>query len=508
MAQIGIVRIGSEHFREYAIEPGDNLISICLRFGHRDWRAVYNHTANAPFRARFPDPNQIDFVNPVNLFIPLQGASTSGRRIRGRPIGDYIIINVVDSAGNPVANKQFWLRAPQAASTTTPVYNAITTDTNGDYIMSNPSSGDWHLVSADDWLKDPTVSTTTPSPVDVDTLRDPSSSQIVPPMEMLLTRNAVTTVEIHPVFYIVCPMCGRIFLTVKPFLSTTHNNCPNDTFDLTTLESEIEANLSSFTSPATGQSLAAGGIVCRGTQTLATVLNSVTVYWDESRFVQVNRGDYTLWGRTSAGVVKTAPIVGRATWGAGPPVPAGRVWEFHATARGASPPYASRSIPSNETNPLRTVFLWMTIHHTTDSASNSYATVTQLQTKHQNDRNYADIGYHYVIDGNGSIYEGRPLGIKGSHTELFNGGNIGIALAGDFESRAANLWSPDSPTTAALNALDNLVDVLALRFDVQSVWSHKERKNQSGAGATECPGDNLITHVHSVLRTRYPGPPP
>jgi len=150
----------------------------------------------------------------------------------------------------------------------------------------------------------------------------------------------------------------------------------------------------------------------------------------------------------------------------------------------------------------------MTVHHTTDPASNSYTTARDVQTKHQTERGYADIGYHYVIDANGAIYEGRPLGVKGSHAELFNGGNVGIVLAGDFESRAGNVWDPDVPTTAALNALDNLVDVLALRFDIQSVWSHQERKNQAGAGNTECPGDNLITHVHSVLRAGYPGPPP
>ncbi len=509
MAQIAIVRIGNEHFREYAIEPGDNLVSICLRFGHRDWRNVYNHPANAAFRARFPDPNQIDFVNPVNLFVPLQGASTSGRSARGRPIGEYIIVNVVDSIGNPIANEALWLRAPQPAPVITPIYNSITTDANGEYILSNPSPGDWHLVSAGYWLKDPMDGTVPPGPVDVETLIDPGTSQVVPPMEIPLTCNAVTTVETHPVFYIICPMCGRTFLTVKPFLSPTLNICPNDGFDLSTIEDEIEADPSSFTSPATGQSLAASGVVCRGTQTLATVLSSVTVYWDESRFVNTNGGNYTLWGRSPAGVVKTASIVGRTTWGAGPPVlSGGRLWSFQDTALGASPPYTSRSIPSNETTPLRSVFLWMTVHHTTDSASNSYTTARDVQTKHQTERGYADIGYHYVIDANGAIYEGRPLGVKGSHAELFNGGNVGIVLAGDFESRAGNVWDPDVPTTAALNALDNLVDVLALRFDIQSVWSHQERKNQAGAGNTECPGDNLITHVHSVLRAGYPGPPP
>jgi hypothetical protein len=101
------------------------------------------------------------------------------------------------------------------------------------------------------------------------------------------------------------------------------------------------------------------------------------------------------------------------------------------------------------------------------------------------------------------------LGIKGSHVDLFNGGNVGIVLAGDFESHLGNLF-PDIPTPDALQALDNLIDVLNLRFDIHSVWTHRERAVQAGhqPDYTECPGDNLEPHVLSVLRPMHSGPPP
>src|SRR5947208_2191892 len=114
MAEVGIVRRGSAYYREYAIETGDTLIGICLRFGKRDWRAVYNDPANGAFRARFPDPDQIDYVNPVNLFIPLMGATSGGRSRRGAPIGDFVIVRISDDAGNKIGGITLRVIAPGA----------------------------------------------------------------------------------------------------------------------------------------------------------------------------------------------------------------------------------------------------------------------------------------------------------------------------------------------------------------------------------------------------------
>ncbi len=46
--------------------------------------------------------------------------------------------------------------------------------------------------------------------------------------------------------------------------------------------------------------------------------------------------------------------------------------------------------------------------------------------------NLADVGYHYMIAEDGTIYEGRSLDYAGAHVSGNNKGNIGIAFLGDY----------------------------------------------------------------------------
>jgi hypothetical protein len=46
--------------------------------------------------------------------------------------------------------------------------------------------------------------------------------------------------------------------------------------------------------------------------------------------------------------------------------------------------------------------------------------------------NNADVGYHFMISKDGTIYEGRSLEYSGAHVKGNNQGNIGIAFLGDY----------------------------------------------------------------------------
>lgn len=46
------------------------------------------------------------------------------------------------------------------------------------------------------------------------------------------------------------------------------------------------------------------------------------------------------------------------------------------------------------------------------------------------DFNFADIGYNFMIGGDGNIYEGRGWHKQGAHTSGYNRGSIGIAYIG------------------------------------------------------------------------------
>ena len=45
---------------------------------------------------------------------------------------------------------------------------------------------------------------------------------------------------------------------------------------------------------------------------------------------------------------------------------------------------------------------------------------------------YDDIGYSFLIGGDGAIYEGRGWGKKGSHTYCYNQWGYGIAFIGRY----------------------------------------------------------------------------
>lgn len=503
MGQVGIVRKGNEYYREYAIEPGDRLIIICLRFGHKDWFTIYDSAVNQNFQDRFPDPDQIDFVNPVNFFIPLAGATTSGKSKKGKPAGDFLIARITRPNGSPYADEKVRLLGPGLP----PSGKEVTTTLDGEVIETNPAAGDWFLVSASVAL--------TPQ-ADLATIIPPREITLGPPMPVLtdpvpLTRNGIDDLVARKVVVLRCPMCWTKYAVTVQTPAGSAYTCPHDGFDWTTIVNAVDVSEATFLSapmPPQDPSATPSTLVCRGVEAalLPTTYGSARVYWDESRFTNPAGGDYQLWGTDSAGVLHTADIIGRSTWGAAAPrVGAGKEYKFHMTLTGASVIYTF-PIPSNESNPLTSVLKWITIHHSTDSPSNSFATAIGIQNKHFIDIGGtgpgADIGYHFIVDGNGSIYEGRPMGIKGSHAELFNGGNVGIVLAGDFE-RAFQ----DTPTAVQVASLNTLVDALAARFGIKSAWWHLERKKQAKAGTTECPGARLVPMI-APIRTKYPGPPP
>ncbi|MFF1798577.1 peptidoglycan recognition family protein [Kitasatospora sp. NPDC086009] len=109
--------------------------------------------------------------------------------------------------------------------------------------------------------------------------------------------------------------------------------------------------------------------------------------------------------------------------------------------------------------PLQT----LTVHHT-DTANadpDPAATVRAIYEYHAITNDWGDIGYHFLIDEAGRIYEGRWSGDDGIpahdaagnavtafHTAGFNSGNIGIALLGTLSSQA-----PTAPARTSLTAL-------------------------------------------------------
>lgn len=148
-------------------------------------------------------------------------------------------------------------------------------------------------------------------------------------------------------------------------------------------------------------------------------------------------------------------------------------------------PVLSLSNPMNGVNRI-------TVHH---DAINSLSLRTQsdmirrLESIRQSHRrqNWADIGYHYVIDPTGRVWEGRPLSLQGAHVSDCNEHNIGVMVMGNFDQQ--------TPSSSATSTLDEFVRELmrTYRVPISRVYTHQEFK------PTACPGRNLQRYM---LQTR------
>ena len=142
-----------------------------------------------------------------------------------------------------------------------------------------------------------------------------------------------------------------------------------------------------------------------------------------------------------------------------------------------APPIVSRL------NRIDRPFSEFTIHH---SDTTHRPGPEGIRRAHVDGERYGDVGYHFLIGPDGTVWEGRSLRYQGAHAgEGRNEGKLGICLLGDFEEAR--------PTRAALDSLERLVRHLSAELDIplRSVRGHGELK------ATLCPGRHLQRWVEA-----------
>lgn len=99
------------------------------------------------------------------------------------------------------------------------------------------------------------------------------------------------------------------------------------------------------------------------------------------------------------------------------------------------------------------------------------------------DRGWAGIGYHYVIDLDGSVVAGRPISKVGAHVKGHNAHSIGICLIGGHGSSATDAFI-DNFTLKQDTALRALIDDLKTHFpSITKVAGHNDYTT-----AKACPG--------------------
>ena len=97
-------------------------------------------------------------------------------------------------------------------------------------------------------------------------------------------------------------------------------------------------------------------------------------------------------------------------------------------------------------------------------------------------RGFSGIGYHYLIDRDGTVAMGRPLDVIGAHVRGHNTGTVGISLLGGHGSSADDRFD-DNFTMAQDKALRELIGTLRARFpSISRISGHNEY------AAKACPG--------------------
>ena len=146
------------------------------------------------------------------------------------------------------------------------------------------------------------------------------------------------------------------------------------------------------------------------------------------------------------------------------------------------------------------------VHHTAGSSSygpeESAAIVRGIELYHVKANGWNDIGYNFLVDRYGQVFEGRGGGMQrnviGAHAAGFNTGSVGVAVLGTYSAKA--------PTREAEDALGKL---LAWRLDVGHVDPASSAMVSSGvrpaylraisghrdAGSTACPGNALYRRL-------------
>ena len=140
------------------------------------------------------------------------------------------------------------------------------------------------------------------------------------------------------------------------------------------------------------------------------------------------------------------------------------------------------------------------IHHTaaasdynTSSQAESAANVRGVQNYHMDVNGWCDIGYQFLADKLGNLFQGRKYSIsdycRGAHDGC-NDNSYGFTALGYYHSPYNN-----TPTTALLNGLEKLI-----------AWRMPGGWGPTGSGTTYCNGvtDKVIGH-RQVSATACPG---
>ncbi|WP_448320756.1 FG-GAP-like repeat-containing protein, partial [Streptomyces sp. CO7] len=198
--------------------------------------------------------------------------------------------------------------------------------------------------------------------------------------------------------------------------------------------------------------------------------------------------------------VTQPPIISRAQWGADE---------------------SKVEDPAEYIEKVDAVFIHHTVGSNSYSCAQSASLVRGVMEYHVNVEEWNDLGYNFLVDKCGQVFEGRAGGVdlpvKGAHTYGFNSYSTGIAFLGDFEGVDGH--TVGKPTRAALEAAarvaawklgqygGNPTGKVTLEAGGDTgVWKTGDQatlnviSGHRDAFATACPGATLYSKLGEIRR--------
>lgn len=164
------------------------------------------------------------------------------------------------------------------------------------------------------------------------------------------------------------------------------------------------------------------------------------------------------------------------------------------------------------TPPIFAPVTHLIVHHSAgvNQSTNWAAVVRSIWVLHVQSNGWNDIGYNFLVDPEGVIYEGRAggEGVIGAHFSAVNTGTMGVCLIGTYSNQPPSASSRESlrrllswqagkwkldPSGQTLHRASNLT--------LNVISGHRDAAlSPNSSGATECPGNALYSYLPEFRR--------
>jgi N-acetylmuramoyl-L-alanine amidase len=111
------------------------------------------------------------------------------------------------------------------------------------------------------------------------------------------------------------------------------------------------------------------------------------------------------------------------------------------------------------------------IVHCADTPEGRDVRTAEIKRWHTEERGWSDIGYHWVVELDGSLHAGRPEEVSGAHCKGHNSDSIGICYVGGSDASGN---PKDTRTQEQKEALVSLISDLLDRHTEAEVFGHRD----------------------------------